>query len=129
MLPTAYCLKCLMAPKTATRSRSVGRLTRVCFQHAVTSKGGDLFLVSLWLQRAYPGSHGVGVIPVEARRHSTPSPISFLRPGLRLGLCALYTRGRSSPGIYQSSTFDGGGVFSTSPGFRRGWLHACAIDA
>ena len=70
----------------------------------------------------YPGSHRVdvrlyctGVIPVEACGIAPP-PNSFFfflqwRPGLRLGLCALYARGRSSRGIYHSSTLDGGDVF------------------
>ena len=55
-------------------------------------------------------SYCTGVIPVEERGHST-SPTHFCRgSGLRLGLCTFSARGRSSRGIYHSSTFDGGGV-------------------
>ena len=136
-----------MAPNTAIRSRSVGLLTRFCFRNAVASKGGDLFLAFLWLQGPYPGSHGVGIclcytddIPVEARGHSIPPPhlpeggghsipprLPW-RSGLRLGLCALYARARSSRGIYHFSMFDGGGIFSTASAFRGGWSNACAIE-
>ena len=86
MPPAAYCLKCLMTPKTTLRSRSGGVLTIVCFQSAVASKGGDLLLVPLWLQGPYPGSHrvgiclyGTGVVPIEARGYSTP-PICLGNP-------------------------------------------------
>ena len=84
----AYCPKCLMAPKIVIlRSRSVGLLTRVYFQNAVASNGGDLLLVPLLLQGPCLSSHRVGVclycigfIPVEARGYSTPSPISLGGP-------------------------------------------------
>ena len=71
-----------------------------------------------------------GIIPVEERAHSPPPPTIFCwEPGLRLGLCALSARGRSSRGIYHASTFDGGGVFYTASSFSGGWPNICAIDA
>ena len=72
-----------------------------------------------------------GVTPVEECRHHCPPhpPFIFRRPGLRLGLCALFAHSRASRGMYNSSTFDVGGVFYTVFSFRGGWPNACAIDA
>ena len=58
-------------------------MTRVCFRNAVASKGGNLLLVSIWLQRLCFGSGRVGVclyctcvIPVEKRGHSPPGGLA-----------------------------------------------------
>ena len=125
MLPAAYCLKCLVGPKTAMRARFMGFLTKVFFRNAVASKGGDLFLVSLWLQGPHLCSPKLVYVcavqvlfPSRRAGIAPPPPLPFpWRSGVRVGLCALYACGRSSRGICHSSTFDGG-VFSAASGFR-----------